>query len=264
MIDTPQIINENHRKVKLVVFDLDGTLTASKAEMDDETTMLFQRLLEKKQVAVIGGGSYEKFQEQLLAKLHVSESMFQNLFLFPTTAAAFYRYIDGGWSQIYAEKLSDEEKRRVYEAFEATFKELNYSHPEKIYGELIEDRGTQITFSALGQQAPLGLKERWKKEHNDDKLKIAETLQEYLPDMEVRAAAYTSIDVTHKGIDKEYGINQIKKHLGVSLSEMLFVGDALFSGGNDSAVLRTGVPCIEVKGPKDTKKIIRFLLNIIV
>jgi HAD superfamily hydrolase (TIGR01484 family) len=138
---------------------------------------------------------------------------------------------------------------------------LGYSHPQKIYGELIEDRGTQITFSALGQQAPLRLKEKWKEEHTPDKLKIAQTLQKHLPDLEVRAAGYTSIDVTRKGIDKEYGIRQIKKHLGISFDEMLFVGDALFPGGNDYAVFRTGVPCLEVKGPEDTKKIIRSLLN---
>jgi phosphomannomutase len=33
--------------------------------------------------------------------------------------------------------------------------------PEMVWGELIEDRGSQITFSAIGQQAPLEEKKRW-------------------------------------------------------------------------------------------------------
>ena len=41
---------------------------------------------------------------------------------------------------------------------------------------------------------------------------------------------------------------------------MLFVGDALYPGGNDNAVLKTGVNAISVTGPKETKKIIRSLI----
>lgn len=256
-----QRINEKYKKVKLVVFDLDGTLTPSKDSMDAEMALLIKKLLEKKQVAVIGGGKYEQFQKQFLTKLQTSKKILKNLFLFPTTAASFYRYIDGNWQKVYVEKLTNEEKKKIYGAFKKTFEELNYSHPRKIYGKLIEDRDTQITFSALGQRAPLQLKERWKKKHTPDKLKIAQILQKHLPDSEVRVAGYTSIDVTRKGIDKEYGIKQIKKHLGIPFGEMLFIGDALSPGGNNYPVIRTGVLCLEVKGPNDTKKIIKSLFK---
>lgn len=253
-------IQEKHKKAKLVIFDLDGTLAPSKSDMDAEMAVLVRKLLAKKLIAVIGGGKYELFQKQFLAKLRAPKPLLKNLFIFPASATSFYRYLSSGWRKIYAEKLSNEEKKMIFEAFDKTFKKLGYRHPKKIYGELIEDRGTQVTFSALGQQAPLKLKEKWKKEHAADKIKITKTLQKLLPDLEVRAAGYTSIDVTRKGIDKEYGIRQIKKHLGIPFGEMLFVGDALFPGGNDSAALRTGVSCFEVKGPEDTKKIIKDLL----
>lgn len=254
-------IEKEHKKAKLIIFDLDGTLTPSKSDMDEEMAWLIKNLLEKKMVAVIGGGKYEQFQKQFLAKLEVLPELFKKLFLFPTNATVFYGYSESDWQKIYEEKLSEEEKKRIFEAFGQTFKDLNYSHQEKVYGEIIEDRDTQITFSALGQEAPLDLKKKWTREHADDKLKIAETLQKYLLDLEVRAAGYTSIDVTRKGVDKEYGIRQIKKHLGIDFNEMLFVGDALFPGGNDSAALRTGVPCFEVTGPEETKKLIQNLLN---
>ena len=146
---------------------------------------------------------------------------------------------------------------------------IRYRPPKKVYGRVIEDRGTQITFSALGQDVVkiLGkkhgvlLKDQWAKEHGRIKMKIARLLQKRLPEFEVRAAGYTSIDVTHKGIDKAYGLRQITKYTGVKIRGMLFIGDAIFPGGNDYAIVRTGVDYIPVKGPEDTKRIIRAILG---
>lgn len=253
-------IQKKHKRTKLIIFDLDGTLTLSKSSMDAEMAELIQKLLKKKLVAVIGGGKYEQFQKQFLAKLKIQGELFKNLFLFPTSGTSFYRYADDIWQEVYAEKLSEAEKKRIFKAFEKTFRELNYAHPEKIYGELIEDRETQITFSAIGQQAPLAKKEKWNKAYQAVRLELAAVLQKLLPDLEVRIGGLTSLDVTHRGIDKAYGIRQIKKHLGIDFDEMLFMGDALFPGGNDYPALNTGVPCFAVKGPEDTKKLIKFLL----
>lgn len=256
-----QTIQEKHKKKKLIVFDMDGTLTPSKAPMDGEMSALLAELLKNKKVAVIGGGKYALFKKQLLATLKVPKPLLANLFLFPTTSTAFYRYGRNGWWRVYAHTLTARERKKIKKAFGDTFRALGYRHPKKTYGKIVEDRGTQVTFSALGQKAPVRLKDAWKKKYTPVKLKIAETLQKMLPGFEVRAAGYTSVDVTLKGIDKEYGVRQIRKQLGIPLSAMLFVGDALFKGGNDSAVLRTGIPCFQVSGPKGTKKIVRSLLK---
>lgn len=252
---------------ELIVFDLDGTLVETKSSVDDEMAGLFERLLAKKQVAVIGGAKFERFKKDLVDKLNAPPELFGNLFLFPTTASSFYRY-DNGWKEIYSEEFSKEQKDKIMEAFEKAFKEINYIRPEKTYGEIIEDKGSQITFSALGQDVVaeldgegIKLKKKWRDENQELKLKLTRTLQKYLPDFEVRAAGYTSIDITRKGIDKEYGIRQIQKHLGVPIEDMLFVGDAFFPGGNDEAVLQTGVLYFEVKGVESTKELIRHLID---
>jgi len=41
----------------------------------------------------------------------------------------------------------------------------------------------------------------------------------------------TSIDVTKPGIDKAYGIGKLRDILGISLSEMIFIGDACSPAG---------------------------------
>lgn len=247
---------------KLVIFDLDGTLTESKTDMDSEMAGLLGKLLENKKVAVIGGGGYQQFQNQFVSKLQTSPELLRNLFLFPTTSTRFYRFDQNEWQLQYSEDLSDEQKKEIPAAFEKAFAELHYVHPEKIYGELLEDRGAQVSFSFLGQKAPLELKIKWRDENTPLKMKVAEIVQKYLPDMEVRAAGYTTIDVTYKGIDKEYGLKQISESLGISFDDMLFVGDALFEGGNDSPALRTGIPCFSVKNPAETKQLILSIISL--
>lgn len=253
---------------QLIVFDFDGTLVESKSYMDREMAALVRKLLSNKKVALIGGGKYPLLEELFLSRLHAPAPELRNLFLFPTTASLFYRYGRSGWKRVYANELSRAERKKIFVAFESVFEKLNYVHPAKVYGPVIEDRGTQVTFSALGQEivARLGkkgveLKKKWTRENTPVKLKIAALVQKNLPGLEVRSAGYTSIDVTKKGIDKAYGIRQIEKHLKISRKKMLFVGDALFPGGNDYAALKTGVDCVRVKGPADTKKIIRAILG---
>jgi len=263
-ITNPQKIQNK----KLIVFDLDGTLAKTKAPMDSEMSKLMTNLLEKKQVAVIGGGKYSLFQGQLLKQLKASKDLLKHLYLFPTTATSFYRY-NNGWKNVYYHELSKDEKSRIFKAFQAAFEKLNYKHPKKIYGEVIEDRGTQVTFSALGQDivSVLGkekgvkMKEQWLKDNKPLKMKITKLVAQRIPDLEVHAAGFTSIDVTKKGIDKAYGLKQIQKYLKIKIKNMLFIGDAIFPGGNDYAIVRTGVDYVPVEGPEQAKKIIREILK---
>ena len=126
---------------------------------------------------------------------------------------------------------------------------------------MIEDRGTQITFSALGQQAPIELKDAYKGSSADRRWEIVGRLKEYLSEFEIKVPGKSSIDVTMKGIDKGYGVGEMEKHLGIDVHKMIFVGDALYEGGNDEPVKRTGIETIAVEGPEDTKKVIREWLS---
>jgi hypothetical protein len=247
---------------KLIVFDLDGTLTESKTDLDLSMSQLLFQLLGKKKMAIIGGGSYSQFQKQFVAKLGKAKGLLSNLFLFPTTSMSFYRYHSGVWKNVYAYALTQKEKKEIYSVFPMAFEKINYVRPKKLYGKDIEDRITQISFSPLGRRAPIKAKEAWR-EKNDKSIRrpLAKILQKFLPHFEVKVGGITTIDITRKGVDKAYGIRQIEKNLHVPIKDMLFVGDALFPGGNDYAALKTGVQCIKVSGPKETKKVIKVLLE---
>ena len=253
----------------MIVFDLDGTLTESKSTLTREMSLLLQKLLAKKQAAIIGGGSYGQFEKQFLAHFSCPTALLKNLSLFPTSGTRFYAHDGNLWQEVYSHTLSSEEKQKIFNAFERVFEEASYEHPHTVYGEMFEDRGTQIAFSFLGQDVVLelgreegvALKEEWNRDNNAEREKMVFSLREILPEFEVRTGGLTTIDVTKKGIDKGYGIRQIETHLKVPKSEMLFMGDALHTEGNDYPVLREGVHAIAVKNPHDTKKIIEMLLS---
>ncbi len=130
---------------------------------------------------------------------------------------------------------------------------------EKVWGDVIEDRGSQITFSALGQQAPLEAKVKWDPDFAKRE-KMKTILDPMIPGFSVRLGGATSIDITKPGIDKAYGIGKLRDILGIAIEEMIFVGDALFPGGNDYPAEQAGVVSIRVRDPHETKRVIETII----
>ncbi len=241
---------------RLIVFDLDGTLAASKSAPDAEITRLLHDLLGIVKVAVISGGSWSQFEKQLLSQL-VPDERLANLFLLPTCGTQFFRH-DVGWTRLYSEDLTAAQREKIVSALGSALQATGLT-PARVWGEIIEDRGSQITLSALGQQAPLSQKESWDPDYAKRK-RIAAVLDTLIPEFSVRMGGATSIDVTKPGIDKAYGIRKLRDVLGVSLDEMIFVGDALFPGGNDYPAEEAGVVSIPVRDPDDTRLVIQTIL----
>jgi HAD superfamily hydrolase (TIGR01484 family) len=178
----------------------------------------------------------------------------------PTCGTRFYQYA-GAWKELYAENLSAAQKQKIVSALEAAVAASGFA-PEKTWGAAIEDRESQITYSALGQQAPLAAKQSWDPDFaKRQKIKVA--LDAALPDFSVRLGGATSIDVTLPGIDKAYGIRKLRDILHVPIADMLYVGDALFPGGNDYPARETGATCIQVAEPHETKRVIETCIALL-
>jgi HAD superfamily hydrolase (TIGR01484 family) len=241
---------------RLVVFDLDGTLAESKSPLDAEMATLLGRLLEVVKVAVISGGAWAQYEKQVLSHLSDDDRL-RNLSLLPTCGTKFYRR-NGSWQVLYSEDFSSEEKKKIIAALNKALAEAGFK-TEKHWGDLIEDRGSQITFSALGQEAPLDEKKKWDPDFEKRK-KIKAILDPLIPGFSVELGGSTSIDVTRPGIDKAYGIKKLQHTLGIAIEEMIFVGDAIFPGGNDYPAKQAGVASIEVRDPDETKRVIEAVI----
>jgi phosphomannomutase len=241
---------------QLVAFDLDGTLAESKAAIDDEMSGLLGALLSVVPVAVISGGGFPQFQTQLIAHLPHDAPLARMSFL-PTNGTRFYQFT-GDWVERYSEDFTPEQKARIRSALETAVAAAGFA-VSRTWGETIEDRGSQITYSALGQQAPLDQKKQWDPDFAKRKT-IQALLNAALPDFSIGLGGSTSIDVTKPGIDKAYGMRKLRDILGIPMTAMLYVGDALFPGGNDAPARTTGAACIQVRDPGETKRVIEAIV----
>ncbi len=241
---------------QLIVFDLDGTLAQSKASIDTEMATLLSALLGIVKVAIISGGNWPQFEKQVLAQLP-HDTRLANLSLLPTCGTKFYRYA-GDWKKIYSEDFTAAEKEKIISSLDKAIAETDFK-AEKTWGEVIEDRGSQITFSALGQRAPLAEKMKWDPDFAKRK-KIKALLDKLIPAFSVRLGGATSIDVTKPGIDKAYGIRKLRDILYIAIHDMIYVGDAVFPGGNDYPAKEAGAESIEVRDPDETKTVIEAII----
>jgi len=246
--------------IKIVAFDLDGTLAESKQALQPPMCEALARLLTVCDVAIISGGDWPQFDKQIASRLPSSTNLFR-LWMMPTTGTKLYRYrspstpssekvAGGGWTAIYADTFTPAEKTSILSAFDASLLSTGFT-PSQTWGERIEDRGSQITFSALGQEAPWSAKKDWDPDFAKRTV-IQKDLRGRLSDLSINMGGATSIDVTKKGVDKGTGLKKLSKESGVDLEDMLFIGDAIFPGGNDYPAKEIGVKTVCVRDPEGT------------
>lgn len=254
---------------KLIAFDLDGTLADSKSPPDDRMTELLARLLDKFEVCVISGGKFEQFKKQLLNGLQASPSELERLHLMPTCGTQYYRFdiTKKDWHQIYAENIEEADKKKIIDALNEGFKKFGYIEKET-YGDLVEDRGSQVTYSVLGQdivdvlgKEGVRLKEEWDPD-NKKKLEVRDYVAKLIPEFEVRAGGVTSIDVTKQGIDKAYGMRKLMEMLEIGKEDILFIGDRLQEGGNDYPVKAYGIDSLEIGKWQETAIAVEAILHV--
>lgn len=284
----------------MIVFDLDDTLSESKTNVGEEISRLLHALLCDGEydedgdfigfnyaVGIISGCAYEQFEKQLLEPFwkHVrnndawgkeiwADQICSRMFLMPASGSQLYFYnSSGGWRCAYKESLALREKVEVYNAFYRACEDANILPLANPYGEIAEDRDSQITFSFLGQQAPLEIKKSWDP-NQAKRFKVLKEMQKTLAKIglsnkyEITVGGSSSIDVTLKGRDKAYGLQKFLdwdewRHVKTKIDpgQVLFVADAIFPGGNDYSVKYLGVECKKVSCPADTEKIIKKILG---
>lgn len=247
--------------MRLVAFDLDDTLAPSKSALPSAMAEQLRALLDVVPVCVISGGEFGQFRAQLLENLDASSEQLSKLHLMPTCGTRYYRWNadHSSWDQVYANDLSQDERERAIESLRQRAHEQGVWEAQP-WGEIIEDRGSQITFSALGQQAPLEAKRAWDPS-GDKKRKLRDAVALDVPDLEVRAGGSTSVDITRRGIDKAYGMAKLVEMTGIAPHDMLFIGDRLDEAGNDYPVKAAGYPTRPVAGWEECVEVIAQIVS---
>lgn len=244
---------------KLIAFDLDDTLAPSKSALPPAMAVAVRGLLDVCEVAVISGGALPQFRMQLLDGLEASAPQLRGLHLLPTCGTQYLRFDETELRVLHSHTLPQDLRLAAIEAVESSAKELGLWE-EQTWGDIIEDRGSQITFSALGQEAPLDAKKAWDPT-GEKKNWLAQRVALLLPELEVRSGGSTSVDITEKGIDKAYGMNALALETGYTRDEVLFIGDRLDPNGNDYPVKAAGWNTRAVTGWEETVGVINEIVD---
>lgn len=251
--------NKNYKTKKVIGFDVDGTLSESRSKIDLETANLLSKLLETKKVAIITGGAFSDIEKQILENLKLSEKSKKNLILLPTNGGSLFVF-NKDWKEISSHRFNDLEKKTIISAIKEVTGDNVCLKKDGCFGKKIQDRESEITYSALGDEAPIKNKADWDPDISK-RVDLKNRLSEALPGFEVKIGGKTSIDITPKGTDKAYGMRRLMKYLDLEKNDVLFVGDALYEGGNDFPVFMAGIDSIKVSGPEETRKIIKNILE---
>jgi len=241
-----------------VIFDLDDTLAESFRTPSPEILEGLQKLLERMPVAIMTGTGFQRMEDRFLPVL-AAHPRSDCLYIFPTSSAQAYVHESGAWKQLYDLALTESERARikavVIETVNGTEGLKGVSH----YGEQLVDRGAQIAYTHVGIDAPTEVKASWDKDGSKRTL-LWKALKEKLPGFEILMGGVTTIDITRKEVNKSYGVKWLSERLAIPPQEMLYVGDALYPGGNDEVVIATGIQIRSVSGPAETEKIIDELI----
>lgn len=248
---------------KVLAFDMDDTIAITKSPISERMATAFNHILDNFDICIISGGNYNLFGHQFISRLDVDEDKLKRIHLMPTCGTRYYRYNEStkDWTLQYADDLTDEEKVKIAKVLEEAARETGY-WPENPAGEVIEDRDSQITYSALGQQAAAEDKYAWDPS-GEKRMEIRALALDKIPELEIRLGGTTSIDVTRKGIDKAYGMKKLMEANGFNKEDILFFGDKLQEGGNDYPVKAFGIDSIEVTRWEDTANCLEAIVSAI-
>ena len=210
-------------------------------------------------VAIISGASFERIERDVGKRLNLTHAHHGNFYMFPETAARCHHWKNNVWETSYHFPIPFEERASITTALQEVVAELKlYEDTEDV--SWIVERETSIAFVGVVKGASQAAKKAWDPD-GKKRSRLANALQERLPGYEVRIGGTTTIDITRKGMTKAYGVEWLANELHIHPSDMLFIGDAFYEGGNDAVVIPTGIKTHATSGPEETEKLIDTLLT---
>ena len=250
---------------KVLAFDIDQTLNIAKTPITDDIADLLTKCLDHFEICPISGQKFDQFLIQIVDRLtHATKKQLSHLHFFVAQGTQYYRFVDGSWQQIYNYPLTNEQVTKISDTIEQAAKELGFWEADKLQpgDEIIENRLSQVTFSALGQKAGTDAKYAWDPDCKK-RQKIVKRCQELSPEFEYEIGGTTSINAITPGMNKVFGMTHLLEELKVDKKDILYFGDMTQPGGNDYPVVQMGIDTITVRNHEDTAYALRGILGIL-
>lgn len=205
---------------KHLFFDMDQTIAPSRqrilTEMYEYLTALPQDII------VVSGSSIEQMPHQLgdLHSFRLGQN--GNHAIAPDGTELWYTPL----TETHRTEILD----HINEVVEILEHELNHEWSP------IEDRGAQITFSPIGNTAPVDLKKTYDPDRSK-RLSLLDKIPFASEDLVVKIGGSTSLDYIHKDRHKGTNVKKLIDFMKWNKDECIYFGDGLYPGGNDEAVI---------------------------
>ena|SRR3989344_4826423 len=245
---------------KAALFDLDDTLALSFENPSDSMLERLRKLLDHIPVALITGRDFAWMSKDFLPTI-VTSPHNERFYVLTEGAAQCYQWQSGAWKELYGSTMSDEEVQKIRKAVLESVEETGALEGISVYGQQFRRKTAMVAFATTGLDASKEYRYSWDP-GNGRRSKLSAAIAMKLPEFDVVMGGATSIDVTRKGVNKSYGVRWLSEKLGIEAREMLYVGDALFDGGNDAVVIPTGIQTRQVSGPTETETVIDELIAV--
>ncbi len=230
-------------KYRHLFFDMDQTIAPSREPILPEMYDLLANTTQD--IIIVSGQSADKigWQSKQLPALYLGQNGNHAL--------------DVNGNEMWYTPLSEVERAEILAHIE-TLLEILPTAPNPEYSP-IEDRGAQITFSPIGNTAPVELKRTY-----DPDRKKREALLSKIPftsdELVVKIGGSTSFDYIHQNRNKGTNIQKLIDLLGWNSEDCIYFGDGLYPGGNDEAVIGV-IKTVPVTDHHDTYNKLQTLLQ---
>lgn len=239
----------NKNDIKLIAFDLDGTLTQHKQPLDDKNRAVLDALSKKYKLLMVGAGECMR--------------IFRQMGNYPIDILGSYGMQYGEYNSETGEldikyKLSFPCDRDSVEARTTALRE-KYGFTE-FAGDSVEYFPTGgVTIALIGTKAQLPDKLAFDPTR-EKRRKIYSEVCKTFPDFKVFVGGTSSFDMAPAPYDKCYALDKYCKEHGYTHDQVVFVGDDYGEGGNDSPVYNSDFNFIKVDDYTKFEEYVKNLL----
>ncbi len=244
----------NFTKKKIIIADVDETICESCQQISPEMAEQINRMTASGYTfAFISGTKAEDLQNMISSRVNETHH------LLATTGTKYVLMEKENHSIVYNCSLSPNEKEEILLALDKLIHQyqiISLTTKE----DQVQDRDSQITLSAIGRHASSELKGKYDPDGSKRQVWIGFLKGLLGEKYDFKIGGTTSLDITQKGLDKEWGIRKFLKHHNLNSENVLFIGDKIYPGGNDYPATKV-VDCLAVKSPKDTLEKLRVIFR---
>ncbi len=236
--------------VRLVVMDMDGTVTQHKSDIEPENRRALEALSSRHSLLVIGAGSCERIHTQLKR--------------FPLDIVGYYGMAVSTFDAA-AGKLSLVESVTVPVKDESDILRraaaLREKHGYTVYaGDSVEFHASgMLTFPLLGTSAPLAEKLAFDPSR-EKRRPLYNGVCAAFPEYTVFIGGTSSFDIVPRPYDKLFALDRYLLRNGFARDEAVYFGDDYGIGGNDRQVYESGIRFIKVDDYRDFARLSREFL----